>query len=101
MIFLIAIFNYINHPSIIAIKNLTNTSIFSFPKISVDDAIKEIRKLNPRKATQNTDIPDKKLKQNTDIFGTYICNFYNDCVDKGVFPSILKDANKRIQRTQI
>ena len=51
MIFLIAIFNYINHPSIIAIKNLTNTSIFSFPKISVDDAIKEIRKLNPRKAT--------------------------------------------------
>ena len=59
----------------------------------VADVKKEIRKLDPRKATQNTDIPVRILKQNSDIFGNYICDFFNECVDKGVFPSILKNAN--------
>ena len=35
----------------------------------------------------------KGLKQNSDIFGNYICDFFNECVDKGVLPSILKNAN--------
>ena len=30
------------------------------------------------------------LKQNFDVFDNYICDFFNECVDKGVFPSILK-----------
>ena len=38
-------------------------------------------------------IPTSQLKQNSDIFGNYICDFFNECVDKGVFPSILKNAN--------
>ena len=84
---------YANHPSIIAIKNLKNTSMFSFSNVSVADVKKKIRKLDPRKATQNTDIPVRILKQNSDIFGNYICDFFNECVDKGVFPSILKNAN--------
>ena len=53
---------------------------------------KEIRKLDPRKAAQNTDIPVRIFKQNSDIFGNYICDSFNKCVDKGVFPSILKNA---------
>ena len=67
--------------------------MFSFSKVSVAGVKKEIRKLDPRKATQNTDIPVRILKQNSDIFGNYICDFFNECVDKGVFPSILKNAN--------
>ena len=51
---------------------------------------KEIRKLDPRKPTQNTDIPVRILIQNSDIFGNYICDFFNECVDRGVLPSILK-----------
>ena len=89
----IAILKYVNHPSTIAIKDLNNTSLFSFSNVSVADVKKEIRKLDPRKATQNTDIPARILKQNPDIFGNYICDFFNECVDKGVFPSILKNAN--------
>ena len=54
---------------------------------------KEIRKLDPRKATQNTDTPVRILRQSSDIFGNYICDFFNECVDKGVFPSTLKNAN--------
>ena len=81
---------YANHPSTITIKNLNNTLMFSFSNVSAPDVRKEIRKLDPRKAAQNTDIPIRILKQNFDIFGNYICDFFNECVDKGVSPSILK-----------
>ena len=80
------------YPSTIVIKDLNNTSLFNFSNVSVADIKKDIRKLDPRKATQNTDIPGRILKQSSDIFRNYICNFFK-CVDKGVFPSILKNAN--------
>ena len=88
-----AILKYANNPSTIAIKDLNNTLMFIFSNLSVADVKKKVRKLDPRKATQNTDIPVRILKQNSDIFGSYICDFFNECVDKGVFPSILKNAN--------
>ena len=61
--------------------------------MSVQDVVKEIKKLSTRKATQSTDIPVKILKENAGIFGNYICDFFNDCVERGDFPSILKLAN--------
>ena len=88
-----AILKYANHPSTIAIKDLNNTSLFSFSNVSVADVKKEIRKLDPRKATQNTDIPVRILKHNSNIFGNYICDSFNECFHKLVFPSILKTAN--------
>ena len=62
-------------------------------KVSVDDVLKKINKLRNRKAIQSTDIPVKILKQNADIFGSYICHFFNVCVDNDMFPSVLKHAN--------
>ena len=61
--------------------------------MSVQDVAEEIKKLSTRKDTQSTDIPVKILKENADIFGSYICDFFNDCVERGGFPSILKLAN--------
>ena len=58
-----AILKYVNHPRTIAIKDLNNTSMFNFSNVSVADVKKDIRKLDPRKATQNTDIPANILKQ--------------------------------------
>ena len=81
-----------NHPSITAIKNLNKGTRFDFCRVSVQDVLKEIKKLSTRKATQSTDIPVKILKENADIFGSYICDFFNDCVERGDFPSILKLA---------
>ena len=46
-----------------------------------------------RNATQYSDLPVKILKENSDILGKYISDFFNECVDKGTFPSILKHAN--------
>ena len=62
-----AILKYANHPSTIAITDLNITSIFSFSNVPVADVKKEIRKLDPRKTTQNTDITVRILKQNSDI----------------------------------
>ena len=48
---------------------------------------------NARAATQYTDLPVKTLKENSYVFGNYICDFFNNCVGRGDFPSILKIAN--------
>ena len=88
-----AIMKFRKHPSVSAITNAFNPQSFNFSKVSVDDVLKEINKLGNRKEIQNPDIPVKILKQNADIFGTYICHFFNVCVDKGTFPSVLKHAN--------
>ena len=55
--------------------------------------MKEIEKLSNKKAKQNTDIPVKRVKQNADIFQSYISHFFNVYVDKGMFPSALKHAD--------
>ena len=88
-----AIVKYRNHPSIIAIKDFNKNSSFDFCRVSVEDIVKEIKKLSTRKATQSTDLPVKILKENSDVFGSYIHDFFNYCVDKGDSPSILKMAN--------
>ena len=88
-----AMMKFRNHPSVIAIKNLNSGSRFDFCRVSVHDVKKEIMRLSTRKATQYSDLPVKILKENSDIFGEYICDFFNECVDKVTFPSILKHAN--------
>ena len=88
-----AIMKFRNHPSVSAIRNACNPQSFNFSKVSVDDVSKEINKLGNRKAIQNTGILLKILKQNADIFGSYICHFFNVCVAKGTFPSVLKHGN--------
>ena len=49
--------------------------------------------LNPQKAVQNTEIPAKVLKERADIFSAYTCEFVNETVRSGKFPSILKHGN--------
>ena len=89
-----AILKYKNHPSIIAIKNARRNGLgFYFSEVSVDDICKELKRLNPRKAAQNTDTPIKILKENADISSSYICDFFNETIRSGKFPSILKKAN--------
>ena len=88
-----AIMKFRKHPSVSVITNAFKQQIFSFSKVRIDDVLEEINKLGNRKAIQNTDIPVKILKQNADIFGSYICHFFNVCVDKGTFPSVLKHAD--------
>ena len=82
-----------NHSNIVAIKDLNKGLRFDFCRVSVQDAVKEIKKLSTSKATQYADFPAKILRENSDIFGNYICNFLNDCVEREDFLSISKTTN--------
>ena len=64
-------------------------SHFEFSFASVDEVLKEIKKLNPPKAAQSTDVPVKNLKDNADIFADYICGFFNESLNCCKFQSIL------------
>ena len=48
------------------------------------------------KATQNTDIPTKLIKDNADNFAEFIFISLNKCIEQSVFPSKLKPANIRL-----
>ena len=64
---------YRNHPSIVAIKTFCNSkSHFSFKNLQKEEIFKELNNLNINKATQNTDIPTKIIKENSEIFGDFI-----------------------------
>ena len=68
---------------------------FYFSVVSEEDFPKEIKKLNPRKSTQSTDLSIKLLKENADMFASYLCDFFHQSIEISDFPSILKNANIR------
>ena len=86
-----SIVKYRAHPSITAIKeNFNLRTPFNFLFVDKEDILKEIRNL--KVATQNTDIPTKLIKENSDIFADFIFGNLNDCISHSVFPSALKLA---------
>ena len=86
-----AIVKYRDHPSIVAIKNKCNrTPYFIFPNVSAEEITKEIRKLDPSRASHDNDIPTKIIKENADIFSKFICMSVNHSIDNNIFPSTLK-----------
>ena len=55
--------------------------------------LKEIRGLSATKASEDTDLPVKILKENADYFAEFICIQFNDSVNSSKFPSSFKCAN--------
>ena len=79
---------YRAHPSIIAIKENCNSSTpFNFSFVDKEDILKEIKNLTANKAIQNTDIPTKLIKENSDIFADFIVENLNDSFSHSVFPT--------------
>ena len=73
-----AIVRYRNHPNIVAIKKFCNSkSHFSFKNVQKEEILKELNNLNINKATQNTDIPTKIIKENSNVFGDLIFSNLN------------------------
>ena len=88
-----AIMKYRFHPSIVAIKKNCNSGLsFSFSQVERHEIIKEINNLKTNKATQSTGIPAKLIKENSDTFGDFIFDNYNNCVFSSIFPNFLKNA---------
>ena len=53
----------------------------------------ELNNLNINKATQNTDIATKIIKENSDIFGNFIFSNLNCFINTSSYPSLSKRAN--------
>ena len=70
-----SVLKYDKYPSVIAIGNLNIRFHFEFSFVTVDNVLNEIKKLNPRKSPESTDVPVKKLKGNADKFADYIVDF--------------------------
>ena len=84
---------YKSHSSIIAIekymKGLGEKS-FNFSKATNDIVLRNIQKLNTKKASQLNDVPTKYIKKFNDVFTPVITDDYNDCVAIGIFPESFK-----------
>ena len=87
-----AIEKYKNHPSIRAINTFITLSI-SFSEINMDEIMKEIQCLGTNKASQESDIPIKLIKQNLDLFSGFMHEGFNKTMETSKFPSVLKLAN--------
>ena len=81
-----------NHPSIIMIKN-KNDQTFSFGPVTYDGVLKKVKTLDTAKASQQSDIPTKILKQNSNYFVEYFYENINQCISKSILPSNLKLAD--------
>ena len=89
-----AVFKYKNHPSIISIRRFRRqASNFNFSCIDKNTVLKKIRGLSTTKASQDTSLPVKILKENADYFAEFICIQFNDSVNSSKFPFSFKCAN--------
>ena len=61
--------------------------------VTYDDVLKIVNTLDTAKASQQSDIPTKTLKQNSDYFAEYFYENINQCISKSMFPSDLKLAD--------
>ena len=55
--------------------------------------MKKVKTLHTAKRSQQSDIPTKILKQNSDCFAEYFYESINQCILKSIFPSDLKLAD--------
>ena len=76
-----------DHPSIIMIKNKRKAyQGFSFGPVTYDDILKKTNNLDTAKASQQSDIPTKILKQNSDYFTGYFCGNIILRISRPLFP---------------
>ena len=64
----------------------------SFSFVTKETILNELRKLNPKKACQESDIPVKIIKENLDIVSNFVYNNFNNSLFSSNFPSHLKNA---------
>ena len=79
-----AIFKYKDHPSKLAIQSHCEKETFRFLEVNIEDK---------NKASQNSDIPIKIIKENLDIFIGFLCTNINSSFKSSSFPSCLKMAD--------
>ena len=81
-----AIVKWRNHTSILTITSEhQNTLKFSFNFVSKEHVLRKIKMLDSSKAIQESDIPVKLIKGDSDLFADIICKCFNKSLEKVSF----------------
>ena len=89
-----AIFKYKNHPSTKAIEKVSKLDkLFNFNKVDKEEVFKEIIGLDASKASQDTDVPTKIIKETADLFTYFVLPSIKASFDNDDFPTFLKKLN--------
>ena len=87
---------------LLQLRNFVILNLIFFIKNAQKEEIpKELNNLNINKATQNTDIPTKIIKENPDTFGDFIFSNLNCCINTSSYPSLLKSADCPLKRAPV
>ena len=83
---LTAIEKYKNQPSIKLTKTISENVSFCFQEIQAIEIEKELQNLGCSKASQDSDIPTKIIKDNIDIFAPVLLTEFNESLKLSRFP---------------
>ena len=82
------------HPSILLIKNrIKIQNLFSFHAVERNDMMRELLKIDLRKANTGNSILSKTLKLSADISPDILQNLFNDMLSTDNFPDNIKYAD--------
>ena len=72
------------------VSSVENEANFSFTCVTVDDISKEIKRLDIKKATQESDVSTKVIKQFPNLFTDFLHKNIGSCLTEGTFPNDFK-----------
>ena len=75
-----------------SMQSETVLSFSSFLHVDKEQILKEIFSLGLSKASQDTDIPRKIIKDNADVSSDFLPSGFNNSIRISIFPSSLKQA---------
>ena len=86
-----SILKYKDHASIKSIEKIAQlNSSFKFLNVEKREILHEIVNLDTSKLWQDTDVPTKIIKENTNVLSDFIHLAINMTINKNEFPSFLK-----------
>ena len=82
---------YQNHPSIKLIKSKNKSQTFKFRETNIDGIKKSIENLDPKKASQKSDMNSNILRKNAAFFAKCACDDISTSIRSSKFHNELKD----------
>ena len=87
------------YPSILTIGEVCKErkekhAAFSFSKVAKEKILRDVLNPDVSKACQDTNFPSKIIREDADIFASFLHTSFNTSVTNSEFPSVLKQANK-------
>ena len=85
--------DFINHPSVLAIKNSAQKLDFSFEPVSISRVAESLANLNIRKSAGPDGLSPKLLKLSVPVIAGPLTKLFNRCIISSVWPTQWKLSN--------